>query len=662
MLTELALRNFKAFGDSWEKVPLSKLTLIYGPNSSGKSSIIQALLMLKQSSLAEGTASTNWQLVTSGDHADLGSYSALLHNHCLDKSLGISLTFSHADAILSGTRPIKITVEMEFSRTIEYDDHGGKPLANSATLSKVTYLISKDNDLPEADSTLRDDDNPEGDIFSEGNDTSSDSVNVAKAVLNNDDVARKAWWNPQVSISTGLGDSVFREPEITIPMLVSHLGPVRYFLPQLELPANELRSEESSNWVDEREWRGNKARVSRSRSDLDFAIRSEIERLDALEFQREQELQRLELELENEREWFSNLYERRLDLGMKRSGEGIDPLTESDGSLELALEMGLQVDEIEDFRFISNEAKDSESEAGREQELTALVQEVERGLTEVREQKSVLELNQNELERTQHPGQDQELLEEILQEIPTYFNDQLKSVVYLGPLRSPPERLYRTPDSNVHSSGLRGEFIHHRLHHMPELQELVNKWFDQFDIHYDLGIVPVGDSSVIGEHVAVVLTDKITGTSVTLADVGFGINQILPIIVEGAAFSIDEEDKILCIEQPEIHIHPRLQAHLADLMLETVRDSSNKQWIVETHSELLILRLQRRILEGKIDPSDISVIYVKPHEGSGAEDRGSSIRRLHLNKKGKFLDDWPDGFFEESFDELFGFSEDENGS
>ena len=82
-------------------------------------------------------------------------------------------------------------------------------------------------------------------------------------------------------------------------------------------------------------------------------------------------------------------------------------------------------------------------------------------------------------------------------------------------------------------------------------------------------------------------------------------------------------------------------------MIETTKAEGSKQWIVETHSELLILRLQRRIKEGKINSKDVSVLYVRPQ---GAD--GSTIQQLRLDEDGGFIDHWPDGFFDEGFNEL----------
>ena len=158
----------------------------------------------------------------------------------------------------------------------------------------------------------------------------------------------------------------------------------------------------------------------------------------------------------------------------------------------------------------------------------------------------------------------------------------------------------------------------------------------------------LGDADLAGEYITIALRDSRTDTWVTLADVGYGINQILPVIIEGIA---SHKGSIICVEQPEIHLHPRLQANIADLMIDTIADEdvqANKQWIVETHSELLILRLQRRIREGKIKPEDISVLYVDPNDEST---EGSAIKVLRLGEDSYFRDPWPDGFFADSLNE-----------
>ena len=139
MLMELGLRNFKAFGDVEQRAPMSKITLIYGPNSGGKSSIVQAILMLKQSALEAGNASTIWGLVTRGEYVDLGSYAALLHNHDQEKQLGITLTYGHGISQLSA--------QMAFDGVTDVNEKGEEYLEDSAILSQVIYRVARQGEL-----------------------------------------------------------------------------------------------------------------------------------------------------------------------------------------------------------------------------------------------------------------------------------------------------------------------------------------------------------------------------------------------------------------------------------------------------------------------------------------------------------------------------------
>jgi hypothetical protein len=236
---------------------------------------------------------------------------------------------------------------------------------------------------------------------------------------------------------------------------------------------------------------------------------------------------------------------------------------------------------------------------------------------------------------------------EVLQgDILRLFN----SIEYLGPLRSYPERFYLIRGGAATSVGTRGENTPQVLFRGSEnTQPQINSWFKAFDIPYSLTLEPLGDD-VTGEIVAMHLSDSRNRVQVAPSDVGFGIGQLLPILVQG----VISKAQILCVEQPEIHLHPRLQACLADFFIATAGLNSAKpsdrtvQWVTETHSEALMLRLQRRIREGTIKPDDVSVLYVWPSpEGT------SHIMKLRLDESGDFIDAWPDGFFEESYNEVF---------
>lgn len=138
-----------------------------------------------------------------------------------------------------------------------------------------------------------------------------------------------------------------------------------------------------------------------------------------------------------------------------------------------------------------------------------------------------------------------------------------------------------------------------------------------------------------------VLMDVRKNTIVTHRDVGIGISQVLPVLVMAYA----SRNKLLAMEQPEIHLHPALQAELADVFVESTLGERKNTFILETHSEHLILRLLRRVREGRLSPNDLSVLYVQPTES------GSTVLEVRVDDDGDFIDRWPGGFFEEAFNE-----------
>jgi predicted ATPase len=135
--------------------------------------------------------------------------------------------------------------------------------------------------------------------------------------------------------------------------------------------------------------------------------------------------------------------------------------------------------------------------------------------------------------------------------------------------------------------------------------------------------------------------------------VGIGVSQVLPVLV--AAYASQSE--IIAIEQPEIHLHPALQADLGDVFIQSVMGPAKNRFLIETHSEHLLLRIMRRIRETNkgilpdgippIRPTDICVLFVEP-DGSR-----SIVREMPLDENGELVSAWPGGFFEEDFKELF---------
>jgi predicted ATP-dependent endonuclease of OLD family len=122
----------------------------------------------------------------------------------------------------------------------------------------------------------------------------------------------------------------------------------------------------------------------------------------------------------------------------------------------------------------------------------------------------------------------------------------------------------------------------------------------------------------------------------SLADVGFGISQFLPIIVADLQLS---DNSTLIMSQPEIHLHPSVQANLGDYLVKQVKER-NKNYIVETHSEYLLNRMRLLIVKGEIQPEDVAVYYFE----NSIKD-GSVAHRIEFTKDGRILNA-PKGFFE----------------
>lgn len=137
-------------------------------------------------------------------------------------------------------------------------------------------------------------------------------------------------------------------------------------------------------------------------------------------------------------------------------------------------------------------------------------------------------------------------------------------------------------------------------------------------------------------------------------DVGIGISQVVPVLVT----ALQGDRQLLAIEQPELHLHPKLQAELGDLFIEAALRDPKHIVILETHSELIPLRLMRRIRESitsdaknairpRIRSKDVAIYYIESYQGA------TITTLLELSKEGQLLDPWPDGFFEEGFHERF---------
>ncbi len=212
------------------------------------------------------------------------------------------------------------------------------------------------------------------------------------------------------------------------------------------------------------------------------------------------------------------------------------------------------------------------------------------------------------------------------------FND----IFHIGPLRREPQRVYTASGAFPSEVGKYGEWVVDELISDNKTQKKVKKWLQEFCIASDFKVQELRKGS---KRYEIIIKEFNTGIWTNLADIGFGASQILPIIVEGFI----TKDSTILIEQPEIHLHPKAQATMGDLLLEIAKNKKNAI-VVETHSDLIISRICTRIAQGEFNNNDVAIYYFNPTEN------GTEVIDIIINKNGQFQN-FPKGFFEERYEE-----------
>lgn len=237
----------------------------------------------------------------------------------------------------------------------------------------------------------------------------------------------------------------------------------------------------------------------------------------------------------------------------------------------------------------------------------------------------------------------------------------LNSVYYLGPLRDHPKRIYSWSGETPESVGQKGEFAIAAILAASAQDRKVNRGyqkrltrFDRFIAQWlkDLGVIESFSVKPVAEgrkEYEVLVKTHASASEVKITDVGFGVSQVLPALVQ--AFYCPPNSTIW-MEQPEIHLHPQVQAELADVFISATQarengKERNVQLIVESHSEHFLNRLQRRVAEGSVSPKDVAVYFCR-RVGAATE-----LEPLSLNIFGE-IDNWPENFFGDEMADIAG--------
>jgi predicted ATPase len=242
----------------------------------------------------------------------------------------------------------------------------------------------------------------------------------------------------------------------------------------------------------------------------------------------------------------------------------------------------------------------------------------------------------------------------FLAQLQLKFENLLSDSKYLGPLREYPKREYSWSGSEPADMGQRGERVVEALlaskqasrfislgkgRKKQTLEQRVAVWLKELKLIDSFKVEPISRE---GSNIyRVKVTKQIMGPEVLITDVGFGVSQILPVVV--LCYYVPD-GSVIILEQPEIHLHPAVQAGLADVFIDVIK-SRKIQVIFESHSEHLLKRLQRRVAEQSLLKDDVALYFCEPGKDA------SRVIPLSIDPYGT-IENWPKDFFGDQFGEI----------
>jgi predicted ATPase len=598
MLKEWQLANFKAISEK-TKLDVAPLTILVGENSSGKSTILQSILLLAQTLRA---TSSRQPLVLNGEYIRLGYMSDVVHDGWEHLPLEIGFVL-HSDDEHRKLQAIDVRFGVH-ARAQDFDSREGI----------LSYLMMKcGNDNISLERTF-----PKGNTLID-----EDEYNSLRIPL-----------NTLSDISTGLFDNTVKNIDISRGNLPSHIdiydlhSSLYHFLPNQILESyNALRY----SMIQALKIAGDFLRLKETRTQL----LSDIITVPPI---------------------------------------NLNNLKESNGAL-----MRRELETALVFNIPSLKSYDSNYEGSAQKYASLAKNFLAKGLTLeewlLQIKKDVPHLHARTIgERLQFRATYLERLpedegtfisgigvravdlpfslQEVKSEIINYFSQR---VYYLGPLREDPQFIYSLPPfPELTHVGLKGEFTASVLERFKNniieypippkigssymeigrdtLAVALEKWL----VH--MGLLQSANTEDKGK-MGTELTVNSPGVQrkLDLTSVGVGVSQILPTLVMGL---IAPAGTTFLLEQPELHLHPKVQSIVADFLLGLTK--VGKQCIVETHSEYLVTRLRLRVAEDQTNTlsSKASIYFVERFNGK------SSFRKLDLNQYGAFFE-WPEGFMDQ---------------
>ena len=235
--------------------------------------------------------------------------------------------------------------------------------------------------------------------------------------------------------------------------------------------------------------------------------------------------------------------------------------------------------------------------------------------------------------------------EEELSRYLSAFERQFSHLYYLGPTRVTPQRCYHWEGEQPEAIGQWGDetidaLLSARVDRLTTpgkngdvpIEERISAWLRKMDLAHAFSLKRTGPRH--GKNYELRIQQSPASPAVTLVDTGYGLSQFLPVLV---FCYYAPEGSTLILEQPGMHLHPKVQSQLADLLIEVVTER-NLQVLVESHSEHLLTRLQLRIAEEKIGANEAALYFCENKDGV------SEMKSLELDEFGN-IKNWPPDFF-----------------
>ena len=245
----------------------------------------------------------------------------------------------------------------------------------------------------------------------------------------------------------------------------------------------------------------------------------------------------------------------------------------------------------------------------------------------------------------------------ILTDFTSVFEELFSHVFYLGPVRAHPKRNYHWEGSHPEDTGRWGDkaidallsarvdklTVKRKEKEIP-IEDRISEWLREMDLAHSFILERTGSRSE--KNYDVRIQKNGSGTKVTLADMGYGLSQFLPVLVLCYYAPVGST---VILEQPGIHLHPKAQSQLADLLIEVVTERK-LQILVESHSEHFLTRLQRRIAEERVAADQTALYFCRNDKGF------SEIERLKIDDFGN-IKNWPENFFGEVMGDMFAMTD-----